>query len=245
MKESMIDFIKSISLKGVDEKFNNLKNQFIEMGQLKSEFDIEKFTIRKEGNFIAHNFHFLMRQYQFALFELRRMLLDKEEKTRRLNEYIDMKENKNVDTITVTVSMPERKSAIEEKRYLDIEIKRLQNAIDSEDINMTNQACMVEHFEKCRQFLIKQNNGNAPTNEQYQKEEPLYWKWFVMKKALQQFKQRETGITEGIWEAIDHIEENPVINNEYQVEIGSKFVIKEVEDFLANCRKEIKLIEKG
>jgi len=154
-----------------------------------------------------------------------------------------MKENQSIDTITVTVSMPERKSAIEEKRYLDIEIKRLQNLIDSEDIGMTNKACMVEHFEKCRQFLIKQNGGNAPTNKQYQEEEPKYWKWFIMKKAFQQFKQRQTGISEGIWEAIDHIEENPVLNENFQIEIGSKFDMRGVEEYLKECKENLSLIE--
>ena len=59
----MLDLIKKISLKYIDKQFNELKEQFIEMGQLKSNFDIEKFTVKKEGGFIAHNFHFLMRQY--------------------------------------------------------------------------------------------------------------------------------------------------------------------------------------
>ena len=63
------DKVKKIAFNGTSEEtdtndfLDELQDQFIEMGQLKSDFDVEKFTVRKEGNFLAHNFHFLMRQY--------------------------------------------------------------------------------------------------------------------------------------------------------------------------------------
>ena len=57
------------------------------MGQLKSDFDVEKFTVRKEGNFLAHNFHFLMRQYSITLTELRRMILNREEMSRYVKKF--------------------------------------------------------------------------------------------------------------------------------------------------------------
>ena len=71
----------------IDDLLEELQQHFIEMGQLKSDFDIEKFTVRKEGNFLAHNFHFLMRQYSLTLTELRRMLLDREEQRRYIEKY--------------------------------------------------------------------------------------------------------------------------------------------------------------
>ena len=62
---NQFDFLKKQgipSIEYLDNKYNELKKQFLEMSQLKSDFDIEKFTVKKEGHFIAHNFHFLMRQ---------------------------------------------------------------------------------------------------------------------------------------------------------------------------------------
>ena len=214
----MIEKIKKISLKYVDEKFNELKDQFIEMGQLKSEFDIEKFTIKKEGNFIAHNFHFLMRQYHLALYEARRMLLDKEEKTRKLKEH----QNHEEERIWIYTE-----KGLEEK-YTDIEVRRLENEIDLLDVTMTNKICMVDYFEKCRIKLIELNGGRAPTNEQYQAEDPEYWKWFLLKKALNQNKARSSGVDQGIWDAIDMFEEVPVLNEKYQGEIGSHFDVVEI-----------------
>lgn len=212
----MVDVLKRISLKYIDEKANELKEQFIEMGQLKSDFDIEKFTIKKEGNFIAHNFHFLMRQYSLALYEARRMLLDKEEKLRLLDEY-EAKEKKNEKRIWVTNEHGTK------HKYIDIEIRRIKNEIDLLEVTMTNKICMVDYFEKCRNALIRLNKDKVPTNKQYQAEEPEYWKWFLHKKMLNQIKTQKSGINEGIWDVIDQVDELPVINKEYQLNIGSRF----------------------
>jgi len=226
----MIDRIKQISLKYIDNKMNELKGQFIEMGQLKSEFDMEKFTIKKEGNFLSHNFHFLMRQYSLALQELRRMLLDKEELTRRLEEYQEL-----LQSGIKTVDEDSEHGRV--KRYIDIEICRCENRIDGLDINLANKACMVSYFESCRIKLIELNGGKAPTNEQYQKEEPEYWRWFLLKKALNQHKHAKSGISEGVWDNIDLLEELPVLNKDYQIEVGSKFKIEEIDKEIAEHKK--------
>ena len=198
----------------LEEKFDELKSQFLEMGQLKSEFDIEKFTVKREGNFIAHNFHFLMRQYSLTLYEYKRLLLDREELTRQIDELKELYKS------------GERKIG---DKYIDIEIKRKQNEIDMIDLNIINRERMIEYFEKCRLKLIELNGGEPPTNEQYQAEEPEYWRWFLLRKALWQFKQAATGISEGIWENIDYLEEMPLINPAYRVEIGSRFDIEKLE----------------
>ena len=209
-----------MNLELIENKIIELTPQFVNMGQLKSEFDMEKFTVKKEGNFIAHEFHFLMRQYHLALYETKRMLLDKEEKRRLILEY----NNNTEDRVFVLTDKGK------ELKHTDIEIKRTENEIFMLDISLANKIPMVEYFEKLRLKLIEINNNTVPTNKQYQEEEPEYWKWFIKKKALTQFKQRQTGISEGTWEAIDHIEENPVINKDYQVHIGNNFKIEELEE---------------
>jgi hypothetical protein len=211
----MLDRVKQISLKYVNEKMNELKEQFIEMGQLKSNFDIEKFGIKKQGNFIAHNFHFMMRQYSLALSAARTKLLDKEEKTRRLEEWKQFDRKEKVDG-----------------KYVDIEIARLENQIDMIDISVTNKLCMCEYYEKCRQALIQLNGGKPPTNEQYQKEEPEFWKWFAKRRALQQHKQAKTGIREGVWELIDNLETLPLINQDFMRVMGSAWDIRKIESEL-------------
>ena len=208
-----------MNLNKIENKITELTTQFIEMGQLKSEFDMEKFTVKKEGNFIAHEFHFLMRQYHLALYETRRLLIDKEEKTRLIAEYQEIPDPK------VFVFTDKGK----ELKFKDLEIKREENNIFMIDISLANKIPMCEYFEKLRVKLIEINGGVIPTNKQYQGEEPEYWKWFIKKKALNQFKQTQTGIQEGTWEALDHMEETPVINENYQFYLGSKFKIEDFE----------------
>ncbi len=213
-----------MDLDHVDGKITELTSQFIEMGQLKSEFDMEKFTVKKEGNFIAHEFHFLMRQYHLALYEAKRMMIDKVEKERILKSH---KEHQKTST-TGMIAVYTDKGL--ESKYTDLEIKRVENDIFMKEIELADKIPMVEYFEKLRLKLIEFNSGNIPTNEQYQAEEPEYWKWFIQKKALNQFKQTQTGISEGTWEAIDHMEEIPVLNDNYQIKIGSKFKIEDIEE---------------
>lgn len=225
-------------LQEINKKFDELKSQFHEMGQLKSEFDIEKFTIKKEGNFIAHNFHFLMRQYSLALYEAKRILLDREEKNRKLIEY------QNYDKEKIYVNQESGGSV---EKYVDIEIRRIENEIDLLELSLVNKLAMVNYFEKCRIKLIELNGNRVPTNKQYQKEEPEYWKWFMMKKALNQHKQKMSGITEGLWDVMDQAEEIPVLNEEYQIKIGSKFNLEEIEKEIEkqkNIPLRLKLIGK-
>lgn len=196
--------------KHVDEKFNELKEQFIEMAQLKSDFDIEKFTVRKEGDFIAHNFHFLMRQYSLTLSELRRMLIDKEEIERNIERYSKMIVEGREMCFVYGVDGKKEK-------FIDLHIKNLINELDLLEINIANKSMSVRYFEKMRLKLIEMNGGTFPTNEQYQKEEPEYWKWFLTMRAKEQLSERQTGIKEGVWLNIGHLEQPAVLNEEFYV----------------------------
>jgi hypothetical protein len=193
------------SIESPEKRYNELKEQFLEMSQTKSDFDIEKFTVKKEGHFIAHNFHFLMRQYSLALSELRRMNIDRKEKLREI-EWLKKEGNESI--------------FIEEKRtYADLEVERLENEIDMLDLNMTNKLIMCDRFEKARKKIIKLNGDKAPTNIEYQKEEPEYWKWFLERKAIWQNQERMSGISEGVWENIDHLEQPALINPAFQIQV--------------------------
>jgi hypothetical protein len=196
--------------KNANDKFNELKEQFIEMGQLKSDFDIEKFTVKREGNFIAHNFHFLMRQYSLALSELRRMLIEKEDLERRIKIT-----RKKIRKKVILVIQDGKK----QEKFPDLYIRELENQIDLLEVTLTNKAMMVKGFEACRLKLIELNGGKAPTNEEYQAECPEYWKWFLSKRALEQFRQSKTGIHQGTWENIEYLEEPALINPAFQVKI--------------------------
>ncbi len=187
----------------INKKMDELHEQFVEMGQLKSDFDIEKFTVKRDGNFIAHNFHFLMRQYTLALGESNRLLIEHEECSRKIKEL----EKKDLNSTTFD---DEGKS-----RYVDLEIMKLTNNLKGKEVQLANKLNMVDQFEKMRIRLID-INGGLITNEQYQKEEPDYWLWFLKNRAMYQAQERLTGVTAGIYENIDYLESVPLINKDFQ-----------------------------
>ena len=216
-----------------NEFLDELQGQFIEMGQLKSDFDTEKFTIKKEGNFLCHNFHFLMRQYSLTVTEMRRMLLEREEKRRTAVKYQKMMD----DGETMVPVLREHASGAEEfygteDVWIDLEQARIWNQIKALEVTMTNKIAMIRKFEECRKELIRQNGGKTFTNAEYQAETPKYWKWFFERLVLRQIKAHATGISTGTWENIDMLERTALINPEFQVKMlndDGMFDMKQLE----------------
>lgn len=221
---SIIDKIKEQSYEGSNKKFNELKKSFLEMSQIKSEFDMEKLTAKKNGNFPAHNYHFLMRQYSLTLGEVRRMYLDKEEKIRLIEDYKKSSEESN--------DFYDNEG---KQKYYDIEIKRLENNIDQLEIDIANKAYRCDYFEKLRLKLIEINGGQEPTNEQYQKEEPDYIKWFLEKEMYHDLVSRQTGLRIGVIDNIEMLEDKPLINEDFQRKIDKQMNLdKYQEEFKKN-----------
>lgn len=237
--EKVVDLVlnKQNRKQDKDEFFKDLHKDFIEMGQLKSDFDIEKFTIRKEGMFLAHNFHFLMRQYSLALFELRRFLLNREERFRKIKEYNGMLDNGIEKTKVVGENGTDEK-------WVDIELARERNELESIEVTMVNKLAMCRKFEIARQKLIELNGGTPPSNKEYQKEVPSYWKWFLEQRALQQVKANATGIGSGIWENIEFLERQSLLNPEFQVKMLNNDGMLDIKQIELNMELE-KQIDSG
>ncbi|MHA1408731.1 MAG: hypothetical protein ACTSQY_00185 [Candidatus Odinarchaeia archaeon] len=210
------------SFEFVDEKWNDLYDQFMEMSQLKSNFDIEKFTVKKQGSFIAHQFHFLMRQYSVALSTLNTLLIKKEELNRKIEETIELIEKGVKKTLVRTPSGKVEK-------YTDLYLKELVNFLKNTELSIVDKSMSIAKYEQLRLRLIELNGGEPPTNEQYQKEEPEYWKWFLEKAALHQYKQAKTGIQEGVWLNIDHLEETPLIEENFKVKMLDEYGLLDIE----------------
>lgn len=215
----------------VNEKINELKEKhFIEMAPTKSYFDIEKFTVMSQGDFPAHQYHFLIRQFYLTLFETRRMLIEKEE-----NERIIIEMNEKIINNEKKIIIYDNGK---KEKYIDLYIKELINRLDLLEIDIANKMMRLTYFERVRLKLIELNNGITFTNEDYQNEEPEYWKWFLTMKAKEQLSQRQTGITEGIWMNIRYLEEPSVLNPEFQVKM-----LNEQGNLNLNYKKEKELLD--
>lgn len=210
---SLTEHLKKFNIPS-DEALNDVLKDALEMGQLKSDFDTEKFTIMSKGPFIAHQFHMLMRQYVLAQSEMRRMLLEKEELERNI------KIEKDSCTSNSYLEQTERGLV---RKHRDIEIKKMQNQLDLLEVTLVNKISMCSYFEQCRKKLLELNNGPI-TNEQYQSEEPGYVQWMLASKAKNQRLQALTGVQEGLWEVIDQVQETPLLNESYQVPMGDALI---------------------
>lgn len=199
---------KKSTAKLIDE----LHTQFVEMGQIKTRFDSEKFTVGKEGNFVASQFHSLMRQYRLAIQETRRMLLDYEEAKRKV-EYLlkeaDYRNNKK----DYETNIPETKKELSKIEHIDIETNRQEMRMKALEISIQGRLWRMNDFETLRKRLIEINDGKAPTNEQFQAEQPEYYRWFIAKKMVQQMQQQATGITEGMIEAHEMAARKPILSD--------------------------------
>lgn len=204
------------SIENVSSWIDEVHDDMLEMAQLKSDFDADKFTRAKEGPFIAHQFHFVMRQYSLALYELRRMLIDKEKHQRRIGELEKLDCEKT------------------EGEYVDLLILENQNAIDLLELSIVNKQGICRNCEKIRCQLLEKNNGPIK-NEQYQKEEPEYWKWFLQREAVLHHSAAQTGIPHGIWLNIEHLEQPAMLSEENQV----KMLGKGFEHFIQDAAKAI------
>jgi hypothetical protein len=185
-------------------------SQCIEMGQLKSDFDIQKYTLASKGPFLASQFHMLMRQYSLAKYEMVRMMLDKDELQRKIHDYEEQLKTCVGKKITIFTEKGM------EERYLDIELARCQNQLKLLEITMVNTVASVQRFEQCRKELIRLNGGPI-TNEQFQAEQPAQQKWMLMEQVTNQIVERNLGIKEGTMQAIEQLKAPALLTSAYAV----------------------------
>jgi len=191
---------------------DDIHEQLVEMGQIKTQFDIEKFTVGKEGDFVASQFHFLMRQYRFAVQETRRILVDYE-KAQREVEFLKKEYRYREAGDDYEVSSPATRARLYEIEHLDLEILTQESLMRSLEIDITGKIRVIAGFETMRQALIKENGGKPPTNEQYQAEQPAYYEWLLSRKVLQELQARQTGLSLGLIDAHYMAARDPLLDD--------------------------------
>ena len=164
----------------------NVKNECQEMGQIKTEFDTQHFSF-KEGPFLASNYHNVMRQMFFAMSESKRILLDIEELEIKLDEN-KSKLSRNINEY--------------KKRKIVIKCKKLDLQIDNQKYELKSHLKKIEEFDKVRIELLRLNNNNPFTNEQFQKEQSEYYKWYLSKEMLHHLWSHRSGIPAGYFESL-------------------------------------------
>ncbi len=160
---------------------------------MKSDLDIEQFTLNSQGPFPAHQFHFLCRQYGLSLLELRRLYNDVDRLEKKKDHLVDARDD------------PEKGFFVEN------EIAECDIQIDNLKLSIANKTAMCTRFEQCRKKLVE-NNGKEFTNAQMQAEEPDYWQYTILHMLRNYRRQAASGIPEGLWKNIEMLQEEPLLD---------------------------------
>jgi len=184
------------NLKDVNKKLKELKEVFMEMSPVKSEFDILNFTLAKEGPFIAHQYHFIIKQYSVAYSELKRLFLDKLEEERNLEKL---------------------KNKFKKEENDDINVFRSQMKIENLEFEIQWQKYKIDRYEFIRKKLEKENWWKI-TYAQYNAEEPWYWEWNLNNQARQELLQRQTWLSKWVVNAFDMASRENNILPDYKID---------------------------
>jgi hypothetical protein len=190
---SQVDNVESLTIKDAQDIYELIRRDSLEMARLKSDTDVACFTLGTQYGLPAHTFHFLMRQYSLAALELTRLLEDREVQRRRLDYVSGIQDEPQKDF------------------YVDIEMSRAQTRIDNLDLSIRNKKAMCDAFERYRAMLVEKHGGQF-TDQEYQAEEPEYWRMFFHELVNNYRKQSATGIPEGAWKSVEQWKSQKLID---------------------------------
>lgn len=150
-----------------------LTDQFTEFAQRKSDFQIEKFIACSDSTMPSHQYRHVLSQMRVALTELKRRIIDRERQARIKNKADEQKyDNYDLDIASA-----------------ETEIESLTYDIESKLIEVNKYAEILEQLEK--------EHGTPFTNEEYQEDEPEYWRRRFARQLHDSVVDRETGCGQG------------------------------------------------
>lgn len=165
--------MNEITIDNHDSYHEKLKSQFREFAQRKSDFQIEKFVACSDSTIPSHIYRHTLVQMRVALTELKRRIIDRERQIR-------------------TRDRGDR--LVSPDRDLDVaaaetEIESLTYDIDSKLIEINLYARILEHLED--------DHGKPFTNEEFQADEPEYWRRRFAQQVYDSMVDRQTGCGQG------------------------------------------------
>jgi len=165
--------MNEITLGNHESYHEKLKGQFQEFAQRKSDFQIEKFVACSDSTIPSHMYRHTLAQMRIALTELKRRILDRERQIRiRDRSQEQAPEDWDLDVAAA-----------------ETEIESLTYAIDSKLIEVNQYARILEHLET--------EHGKPFTNEEYQADEPEYWRRRFARQLYDSIIDRQTGCGQG------------------------------------------------
>lgn len=165
--------MNEITINNHEDYRKRLSDQFDEFAQRKSDFQIEKFIACSDSTIPSHQHRHVLTQMRVALTELKRRIIERARQSR-----IKKKANeRKYDDYDLDIASAET------------EIESLTYDIDSKLIEVNKYAEILDHLEK--------EHGKPFTNEEYQADEPEYWRRRFARQIHDSVIDRETGCGQG------------------------------------------------
>ena len=169
--------MNEITIDNHESYHEKLKSQFSEFAQRKSDFQIEKFVACSDSTIPSHIYRHTLVQMRVALTELKRRIIDRERHIRtrdRAEDQFDHAPDKDFDLDVAAA---------------ETEIESLTYDIDSKLIEINLYARILEHLED--------DHGKPFTNEEFQADEPEYWRQRFARQVYDSMIDRQTGCGQG------------------------------------------------
>ena len=165
--------IPEITIENHENYHEKMKGQFQEFSQRKSDFQIEKFVACSDSTIPSHQYRHVLAQMRVALTELKRRIIDRERQIRIRDRSQEQRpEDWDMDVAAANT-----------------EIESLTYDIDSKLIEINQYAAILEHLEE--------EHGKTFTNEEYQADEPEYWRRRFARQLYDSIIDRQTGCGQG------------------------------------------------
>lgn len=173
--------MNEITIDNHESYHDKLRGQFKEFAQRKSDFQIEKFVACSDSTIPSHIYRHTLVQMRVALTELKRRIVDRERQIRTRDRAQESMEHTDIVVGTDDFDL--------DVAAAETEIESLTYDIDSKLIEINLYARILEHLED--------DHGKPFTNEEFQADEPEYWRRRFARQVYDSMIDRQTGCGQG------------------------------------------------
>ena len=187
--------IRDDRFKGISDRLNEMKKRQFEFAQSRSTFQIEKFIAMEEYTpvskyrHLAYNSYVMMNSIKSHLLNRERILRQIERKQTILNKQSD-----------------------NHYKDFDLDIYELNCQLEELEIQIKGTLQEIEIFEHLCDKLVK-DNGKPFTQEDFENDQPNYWKIRIANQIHNNHASRVLGINEGNFTAYLKALEQPILEN--------------------------------
>ena len=182
----------------VEQQLENMKERASEFAQTRSNFQLEKFVGCDEYTPITKFRHLAHNSY-VTMQEARRLMIDSEKKRRKITK-ITKKLELAKDSEDVTAD------------DADLDVYELSRQLEEQDIRIKGLLKEVDFMEHLCEELEKKN-GKPFTAQQFQAEEPEYWRKRFANQMLRSIEGSKSGAGEGNVMSLWMAEEDPIADD--------------------------------